>query len=401
MTWGSAHRAPSAARARRRPRDASPPAACGTTGSTRRRCARPTRAGAADRPQPPFGRRWGASPRPRRRRPGTAPLRPNTKAPLALTLKLNGYSTAPVRQVPRGAGVAVRPDGAVRHVADGRRRVSSTSTDSSAGRTTSRYPALYEGLTPVEPPKTPEEGYHLPRTWPITPSPGCATQKALMPDKPFFMYFAPGATHAPHHVPGEWADKYKGKFDAWLGRAAREHLRPAEGARRHPADADLTARHDEIPAWDDMPDAAQAGPGARDGSLRGLPGAHRSSRRPGHRRAGAAGCPGGHPGLLHHRRQRRLGRGHAAGRVQRDGELQRRGSASKPPSSWCPGSTSSALPTSYNHYAVGWAWAMDTPYQWTKQVASHWGGTRNGTIVHWPRGITGHGRDPDAVLPCH
>ena len=48
-------------------------------------------------------------------------------------------------------------------------------------------------------------------------------------------------------------------------------------------------------------------------------------------------------------------------------------------------------PTSYNHYAVGWAWAMDTPYQWTKQVASHWGGTRNGTIVHWPRGITGHG----------
>ena len=48
-------------------------------------------------------------------------------------------------------------------------------------------------------------------------------------------------------------------------------------------------------------------------------------------------------------------------------------------------------PTSYNHYAVGWAWAMDTPYQWTKQVASHWGGTRNGTIVHWPRGVTGKG----------
>ena len=48
-------------------------------------------------------------------------------------------------------------------------------------------------------------------------------------------------------------------------------------------------------------------------------------------------------------------------------------------------------PTSYNHYAVGWAWAMDTPYQWTKQVASHWGGTRNGTIVHWPHGITDQG----------
>ena len=48
-------------------------------------------------------------------------------------------------------------------------------------------------------------------------------------------------------------------------------------------------------------------------------------------------------------------------------------------------------PRAYNHYAVGWAHAMDTPYQWTKQVASHWGGTRNGTIVHWPRGIAGRG----------
>ena len=57
-------------------------------------------------------------------------------------------------------------------------------------------------------------------------------------------------------------------------------------------------------------------------------------------------------------------------------------------------------PEAYNHYAVGWAWAMDTPYQWTKQVASHWGGTRNGTIVHWPAGITARAR-PVAVLPCH
>ena len=60
-------------------------------------------------------------------------------------------------------------------------------------------------------------------------------------------------------------------------------------------------------------------------------------------------------------------------------------------SSSTPGSTSSADPKSYNHYAVGWAHAMDTPYQWTKQVASHWGGTRNGTIVHWPKGIKAKG----------
>ena len=56
---------------------------------------------------------------------------------------------------------------------------------------------------------------------------------------------------------------------------------------------------------------------------------------------------------------------------------------------------------SYGHYAVGWAWAMDSPYQWTKQVASHWGGTRNGTIVHWPKGINGQGRPPQPVQPRH
>jgi arylsulfatase len=80
-------------------------------------------------------------------------------------------------------------------------------------------------------------------------------QKALAPDKPFFVYFAPGATHAPHHVPKEWADKYKGKFDSgW------DKLREATLARQKvlgvvPEDCQLTARHAEIPAWDDMPEA--------------------------------------------------------------------------------------------------------------------------------------------------
>ena len=57
-------------------------------------------------------------------------------------------------------------------------------------------------------------------------------------------------------------------------------------------------------------------------------------------------------------------------------------------------------PESYNHYAVGWAWAMDTPYQWTKQVASHWGGTRNGTIVHWPNGIEEQGGIRNQFTHC-
>ena len=79
-------------------------------------------------------------------------------------------------------------------------------------------------------------------------------QKALMPDKPFFVYFAPGATHAPHHVPTEWSDKYKGRFDEGWDALREEILARQKELGVIPPDAELTARHEEIPAWDDMPD---------------------------------------------------------------------------------------------------------------------------------------------------
>jgi arylsulfatase A-like enzyme len=71
-------------------------------------------------------------------------------------------------------------------------------------------PSAWSPTTPVEPPKTPEEGYHLTEDLADHAINWVRSQKALMPDKPFFTYFAPGATHAPHHVPTEWIDKYKG-----------------------------------------------------------------------------------------------------------------------------------------------------------------------------------------------
>ena len=80
-------------------------------------------------------------------------------------------------------------------------------------------------------------------------------QKALAPDKPFFVYFAPGATHAPHHVPKEWADKYKGKFDAGWDKLREETFARQKALGVIPADCQLTARHKEIPAWDEMPEA--------------------------------------------------------------------------------------------------------------------------------------------------
>ena len=81
------------------------------------------------------------------------------------------------------------------------------------GETNQYAPAIYDDTTPVEPDRTPEEGYHFTEDMTDQAIDWVRQQKALMPDKPFFVYFAPGATHAPHHVPTEWSDKYKGRFD--------------------------------------------------------------------------------------------------------------------------------------------------------------------------------------------
>ena len=318
--------------------------------------------------------------------PGNSSLRPNTKAPLAMTLKLNGYSTAQFgkcHEVPVWQSSPMGPFDAWPSGGGG----FETFYGFIGGENNQWDPALYDGTTPVEPPATPEEGYHLTEDLADHAVSWIRQQKALMPDKPFFVYFAPGATHAPHHVPKEWADKYKGQFDdGWDAQRERTFARQKE-LGVIPADAELTARHDEIPAWDDMPDELKPVLARQmevyagflehtDHHVGRVIDAHRGPRGP--RR---------HDHLLHHRRQRRVRRGHAERRVQRDGQLQRDGRARDARVPAAARWTSSARRASYNHYAVGWAWAMNTPFQWTKQVASHWGGTRNGTIVHWPNGI--------------
>ena len=122
------------------------------------------------------------------------------------------------------------------------------------GETNQYAPGLYEWTTPVEPPKTPEEGYHLTEDMADKAIAWVRRQKSLMPDKPFFMYYAPGATHAPHHVPREWAERYRGAFDHGWDRQREITFARQKELGVIPQDAELTKRHDEIPAWDDMPE---------------------------------------------------------------------------------------------------------------------------------------------------
>ncbi len=321
--------------------------------------------------------------------PGYSSVLPNTASPIARTLKLNGYSTAQFgkcHEVPVWETSPVGPFDAWPTGGGGFEYFYGFI----GGEAHQWYPTLYEGTTPVEVKQTPEEGYHFMADMTDKAMAWIGQQKALAPDKPFFVYFAPGATHAPHHVPKDWADKYKGKFDHGWDKLREETFARQKELGVIPTDCELTARHKEIPAWDDMPEDLKP-----------------VLRRQMEVYAGFMEYTDHHVGRLLDGLDRLnltddtliyyiIGDNGASGEGTLHGtynEMINFNGASAIETAEFLSARIDKLggPESYNHYAVGWAHAMNTPYQWTKQVASHWGGTRNGTIVHWPKGFDGKG----------
>jgi arylsulfatase A-like enzyme len=321
--------------------------------------------------------------------PGYTSLRPNTMAPLAETLKLNGYSTAqfgkchevPVWQTspmgpfdnwPAGGGGFEYFYGFI------------------GGEDNQWNPALYEGLTPVEPPRTPEEGYHLTEDLADHAISWVRQQKALMPDKPFFMYFAPGATHAPHHVPKDWIDKYKGAFaHGWDRQREITFARQKELGVIGP-DSDLTVRPAEIPAWDDMDPALKP---VLEREMEVYAAFMEHTDYHSGRVLDALKDLGVYDDTIVYVI---IGDNGASAEGTHQGAFNEMANFNGMAALETPEFMTAKLdefgsPSSYNHYAVGWAWAMDSPYQWTKQVASHWGGTRNGTIIRYPKLIKDKG----------
>jgi arylsulfatase len=215
-------------------------------------------------------------------------------------------------------------------------------------------------------------------------------QKALMADKPFFVYFAPGATHAPHHVPQDWIEKYKGQFDQGWDRLREETFERQKALGVIPQDAQLTARHDEIAAWDDMP--AELKP-----VLARQMECYAAFLEYADHHVGRLVDAIGDLGVLDDTLVYYIvGDNGASAEGTLNGTFNEMinfngAAALETPEFMLERLDDFGGPDSYNHYSVGWAHAMDTPYQWTKQVASHFGGTRNGTIVHWPGKIAARG----------
>jgi arylsulfatase A-like enzyme len=317
--------------------------------------------------------------------PGYNSIRPNTAAPLAETLRLNGYSTAqfgkchevpvwetspmgPFHQWPTGSGFE-HFYGFI------------------GGETNQYAPAIYRDTVPVEPDRTPEEGYHFTEDMTDQAIDWIRQQKALTPDKPFFIYFAPGATHAPHHVPAEWSARYQGQFDDGWDALRERTFGQQKELGIIPADAELTARPEEIPAWDDMPDDLKPVLARQMEVYAGF--LEHTDHHVGRLIDSLADLEILHDTLIYYI----IGDNGASAEGTLNGCFNElitlNGAAGLETVEFMTSRIDDfGTPAAYNHYAVGWAHAMDTPYQWTKQIASHWGGTRNGTIVHWPNGFS-------------
>ncbi len=256
------------------------------------------------------------------------------------------------------------------------------------GETNQYFPVLYRNTSSVRQPKSPEQGYHFTADMTDEAIAWTRNVRAADPDKPWFNYFSTSGVHAPHHAPKEWRDKFTGKFDhGWDKQREITHAKQLEMGII-PNGTKLTPRSKDVPAWDAQPAEARKV----------------------------------YTRLMENYAAYMAYTDHEVGRlidsVQASGELDNTlvvyivGDNGASAEGGLEGTFSEIAsligvqlglestikrideiggPTSEPHVPVGWAWAMDAPFQWTKQVASHFGGTRNPLVVHWPKGIKAKG----------
>ena len=316
--------------------------------------------------------------------PGQTGQRPNAVAPLAEMLRLNGYSTAAFGKSHETAAWEVSPSGPTD------RWPTRSGFDKFygfiGGETNQWAPAIYDGMSRVEVPKDPN--YHFMTDMTNQAIKWTSAQKSLTPDKPFFTYFAPGATHAPHHAPKEWIDKYKGKFDQGWDKLREETLARQIALGVVPKGTKLAPKPEAIKDWDTL-SADEKKLFARQMEVFAGYGEYTDFE---------------------------VGRLIQA--IEDLGQLDNTlvfyivGDNGASPEgtmtglfnemtyfNGIPETVADVLkhyddlggPNSYPHYAAGWAVAGDAPFTWTKQIAGSYGGCRNPLVVHWPKGIEAKG----------
>lgn len=258
------------------------------------------------------------------------------------------------------------------------------------GDTNQWAPALYENTAPVEPPAN-DPDYILDRDLADKAITWIRTARGSAPNKPFFAYYAPGTAHAPHHAPADWIARYKGRFDEGWDVARERTLARQKAMGIVPRDTKLAPRPASIPAWNTL-SAQQKRVYAHEMEVY----------------AAALSFADHEIGRVIEEARRESGGNLMVVYIQGDngasaeaglnGTLNEHGVIS--------GINESLQtiddhlgdmggPNAMNHYSIGWAYAMNAPFPWVKQIASHFGATRNGAVISWP----GHMRDVEAVRP--
>lgn len=313
--------------------------------------------------------------------PGMTAVRPQNIAPLAEMLRLNGYSTAQFGKNHETPPWELSPSGPFD------RWPTRSGFDKfygfMGGETNQYYPGIYDGVTRVEVPHDPN--YHFTTDMTNQAIAWTQYQKALTPKKPFFIYYAPGATHAPHQAPVEYIKKYRGRFDHGWDKQRELTLENQKKIGVVPAETRLAAKPQAIRDWDTLT-ASEKTLFARQMEVFAGYGEHTDHEIGRLIKAiddmgeldntliicilgdNGASAEGGMVGLFNEMNYFNQVPEQMDDILRKIDELGGR--------------------NAYNHYAAGWAVAGDTPFGWTKQVASNFGGTRNGMIVHWPKGIT-------------
>ncbi|MDI9916058.1 arylsulfatase [Rhodococcus sp. IEGM 1379] len=319
--------------------------------------------------------------------PGYTSVRPRSMATIARTLTCNGYATGAFGKMHQTPPWETSPAGPFDRwpTGDGFEEFYGF-----LGAETDQYrPTLIHGTTPIDPPIEPGREYHLSEDLVDQVANWVDTVTTLDPDKPWFSYLSFGACHAPYQVPSDWRDRYAGQFDDGWDEQRERTLRRQKELGLVPDACELSPWPESVPRWSDLGDTE---------------------------RAVAARLMESYAAFAEHT-DAQIGR--LVDTLEQSGQLDNTlifyilGDNGASPEGGITGTLNEVGsvngitlsveqahariddiggPLAHSVYPVGWALAMDTPYQWTKQMASHYGGTRNGMVVHWPAGIEDPGQ---------
>jgi len=312
--------------------------------------------------------------------PGNTGQRPESVAPLAMMLRYNGYTTAAYGKNHETAAWEVSPSGPTDRWPT--RNGFDKFYGFMGGETNQWAPSIYEDMTKIDVPNDPN--YHFTTDMTNQAIKWMQSVKSLTPDKPFFIYYAPGATHAPHHVSKEWIAKFKGKFDQGWDRLREETLARQIKLGVVPAGTKLAPKPAAIKDWDKL-SADEKKLFSRQMEVFAAFAAQTDYEVG--RLIDAIADIGQLDNTLVFYMLGDNGASAEGGMSGMFNEMTYFNGVTETVQDVLKHYDALGGPSTYAHYAAGWAVAGDTPFTWTKQVASNYGGTRNGMVVYWPKGV--------------